>query len=120
LDRSCVSYPQELRSTARGRHDDLHRFHPGCDHIGHFVSPPAQIVNEHLARLTQLSVRVDDRGHHRLACQVHVSRTRGPGYIGGSTDLHEPRAVHDERRALDRRTSVADDDSSALEDGDAS
>jgi hypothetical protein len=36
----------------------------------------------------------------------------------GGADLHDPRAVHDQRRVLDRRAPVADDNPRAFEHSD--
>ena len=83
------------------------------------IRAPLQVVDQHLARLAEMLVRVDDRRHHGLAGEVHARRARGDAHVGGAADLREAIAADDERGVLDRSASVADDDAGAFEDGHA-
>ena len=66
-----------------------------------------------------MDVGVDEHRHHGLAGEIYA---RSPGRntnVGGGAGLHDPRAIHDQRRALDRGAAIADDEPRALERGDA-
>ena len=78
------------------------------------VRTPRQIVDQHLARLAEMRVRVDDRRHHGLAGEVDSRRARGNAHVAGAADLREAVPAHDERGVLDR-ASVADDDARVFE-----
>lgn len=80
------------------------------------VGAPAQVVDDRFARLAQMVVRIDDRRHHRLAGQVDTCGAGRCLHVRRTADLGKARTGHHERRVLDRRAPVADDDSRVFED----
>ena len=69
------------------------------------VRAPPQVVDERLARLAQMRVRVDNRRHHGLAGQVDAHRARGHAHVGRPADLREARAVRRTTRSRSARPS---------------
>jgi hypothetical protein len=60
------------------------------------VCPSAEIGEESLARLTQVSVRVDDRRHRRLSREIDARGVDRQSHAGSRAHLHDPPAVDDE------------------------
>jgi hypothetical protein len=55
-----------------------------------------------------MGVRVDDHRYHRLACEAHARGAGRHANVGGSANLGDLRAVHNQRCVLDH-ASVAYD-----------
>src|SRR6516225_901468 len=72
-----------------------------------------EIIEQHLACLAQMSVRIDDRRHHSFAGQIHASRASRNRDVACAPNLRDPRAVNEEDSVLDG-CPVPDDDARAL------
>ena len=62
-----------------------------------------------------MDVGVDQHRHHGLAGEAHAGGAGGHAHVGGPAGLHDPRAVDEERRVLDRGAAVAHDQPRAFE-----
>ncbi|PYS28861.1 MAG: hypothetical protein DMG11_11285 [Acidobacteria bacterium] len=69
-----------------------------------------QLVDEHRPVGRQVSVRVDDRGHDRLAAQIHTTRAGRNLHLPGSANLRETCALDNEGGVIDRRAPIADNE----------
>ena len=82
------------------------------------IGAPLQVARERFARRAQMDVGVDQHRHHGLAGEAHARRAGRHADIGGRSGLHDPRALDDQGRVLDRGAAVAHDQARAFERGD--
>jgi hypothetical protein len=66
-----------------------------------------------------MDVGVDQHRHHGLAGKAHARRAGGHLNVARPAGLHDPRAVHEQRRVLDRGAAVAHDQPRAFKRGHA-
>ena len=66
-----------------------------------------QVADEHVARLAEMGVRVDDHRHHGLAGEVDARRAGGHAHVGGPAGLQRssrrPRRTSRSRSRVRRR-----------------
>ena len=66
-----------------------------------------QVVYQRLARSVHVRVRIDDRGHHGHAGQIHAGRACRYRYLAGRANRDEAAIINGKRAVFDGRRAVA-------------